>query len=54
MFCENTVGKYTVHRLIITLVKRKTEIEEDHYITLNSFYENEVLMKMEVIKSKND
>lgn len=31
------VGKYTVHRLILTLVKRKTEIEENHYITLNSF-----------------
>ena len=37
MSCENTVGKYTVHRLILTLVKRKTEIEENHYITLNSF-----------------
>jgi len=57
MFCENRVGKYTIHRLILTLVKEETEIEKNHYITLNSFYENKVLMKMEVIncdKSKTD
>ena len=57
MFRENTVGKYTIHRLILTLVKRKNGNRKNHYITLNSFYKNKVLMKMKVInseKSKND
>ena len=57
MFRENTVGKYTIHRLILTLVKRKKGNRKNHYITLNSFYKNKVLMKMKVInceKSKND